>query len=118
MTSDEYALSCLKELVKHVFEHRNVSLDGLPYGDLSRRIGRMNRRGIGNPRGMGPLLDKMGHLLQDLEGKWGERIPQIQSLVVKKAGACKGLPSDGIKEFWPDYPKCPSGNILNRQNPL
>jgi len=47
----------------------------------------------------------MGHLLQGLEGQWGEKIPHIQSLVVLKAGPDRGLPDKGINEFWPDYPK-------------
>jgi len=54
---------------------------------------------------MGLVLGKMGHLLQSVEGEWGEAIPHIQSLVVNKAGANRGLPDDGIKEFWPDYPR-------------
>src|SRR6516164_69745 len=92
------ARACLRELVKHVFERRDGPTDGLglAYSDLSARIGRMNKHGKGNPRGMGPLLDKIGHLLQDLEGKWGEPIPQIQSLVVQKTGTESGLPSNGI----------------------
>jgi hypothetical protein len=53
---------------------------------------------------MGRVLGKMGHLLQGLEGEWGEPIPQIQSLVVQKTGNGKNLPDDGIREFWPDYP--------------
>jgi hypothetical protein len=101
------ARACLRELVKHVFERRDGPTDGLglAYSDLSARIGRMNKHGKGNPRGMGPLLDKIGHLLQDLEGKWGEPIPQIQSLVVQKTGTESGLPSNGIGVFWPDYSK-------------
>jgi len=49
----------------------------------------------------------MGRLLKGLEGEWGEPIPCIQSLVVGKTGKVenRGLPSDGIKEFWPDYPQ-------------
>jgi len=53
---------------------------------------------------MGRVLGVMGHLLKDVEGEWGEHIPHIQSLVVNKTGYWRGLPDDGIKEFWPDYP--------------
>jgi hypothetical protein len=53
---------------------------------------------------MGDLLDEIGHLLMRFEGDWGEPIPQIQSLVVLKRGKFRGLPSDGIEEFWPSYP--------------
>ena len=34
----------------------------------------------------------------------GRAIPHIQSLAVLKTGTNAGLPDDGIKEFWPDYP--------------
>jgi hypothetical protein len=53
---------------------------------------------------MGNVLGRMGHLLKDIEGEWGEGIPHIQSLVVNMTGKLKNLPDKGIKEFWPEYP--------------
>jgi hypothetical protein len=47
----------------------------------------------------------MGRLLRSAEVGWGERIPYIQCLAVQKTGPNKGLPDDGIKEFWEDYPR-------------
>jgi hypothetical protein len=45
----------------------------------------------------------MGHLLEDIDGDWGEGIPMIQCLVVVKNGPMSGLPDTGIEEFWPAY---------------
>jgi hypothetical protein len=115
MTNDsEFPHACLAKLVEHVFNYRNRLLTGITYKELAARIGRSNRHGQPHPRGMGVLLGKMGHLLQDLEGKWGEPIPHIQSLVVLKTGKTKNLPDDGIKEFWPDYPKMSLAEKENR----
>lgn len=98
------AKDSLHELVKHVFSHSLENLEGISYQELATRIGRLNKHGDGHGHGMGKVLGIMGHLLQDLEGEWGEPIPHIQSLVVNKVGSLKGLPDEGIKEFWPDYP--------------
>jgi hypothetical protein len=103
--AEDYPRDCLVNLVEHVFEHRNGLIEGLTYKELAERIGRLNRHDMAHPRGMGVVLGKMGHLLKGLEGTWGEPIPHIQSLVVLKTGFGKGLPDDGIKEFWPDYPE-------------
>lgn len=101
---DQQAHDSLLELVKHVFEHRDGHITGITYEELAFRIGRLNKHGKGHAHGMGGVLGRMGHLVQGLEGEWGEPIPHIQSLVVQKTGAGKNLPDDGIKEFWPDYP--------------
>lgn len=104
-SNDQQALDSLTHLVKHVFKHRDGLISSITYSELAVRIGRLNYHGDAHAHGMGNVLGKMGHLLQGLEGKWGESIPHIQSLVVQKTGPNKGLPDDGIKEFWPDYPK-------------
>jgi hypothetical protein len=54
---------------------------------------------------MGAVLGKMGHLLESIEDEWGDTIPHIQSLVVNKTGSLRGLPDEGIKEFWSNYPE-------------
>lgn len=110
MTSlqQEQAHACLRELIKHVFEHSVEDLDGLTYQELARRIDRLNKHGQGHGHGIGAVLGIMGHLLQNLEGgwtEWGESVPHIQSLVVQKSGTSAGLPDEGIKEFWPEYPR-------------
>jgi hypothetical protein len=99
-----HAKNCLTQLVTHVFAHQSGLIGGLTYSELAFRIGRLNSSGEGHGHGMGQVLGVMGHMLQGLEGQWGESIPHIQSLVVNKAGPDSGLPDDGIKEFWPDYP--------------
>lgn len=108
------AREALVELVRYVFEHRNKCLEGITYGDLAKRIGRVNRTGQGHAHGMGQVLGAMGHLLQGLEGAWREPIPKIQSLVVLKSGPDRRLPDVGIREFWPDYPRLPRPAKANR----
>jgi len=100
----KYAIESLNMLIQHIFQSANA-LRAIPYSDLAQRIGRLTKYGYGHGHGMGHVLGEMGHLLQNLEGEWGEPIPHIQSLVVNKTGKLKGLPDDGIKEFWKDYPK-------------
>ena len=97
MNSQSEPERSLAELVKHVFKHSSDSLEGITYQELAGRIDRLNKHGIGHGHGMGDVLGKMGHLLQDLSGEWGESIPHIQSLVVQKTGGLKGLPDDGIQ---------------------
>jgi hypothetical protein len=103
-THENKARSSLSQLVTHVFAHQNGPIRGLTYQELAFRIGRLTKRGQGHAHGMGQVLGVMGHLLQGLEGAWGEPIPHIQSLAINKTGKNRGLPDDGIKEFWKDYP--------------
>ena len=104
-THKDPARASLRKLVEHVFAHRNGLITSLFYNELAERIGRLNKHGRGHGHGMGKVLGNMGHLLEGLDGKWGEPIPHIQSLVVNMTGKLKGLPDEGIREFWPDYPK-------------
>ncbi len=102
--NENQAQASLSKLIEHVFNHREGLIKPLYYSELAERIGRLNKHGDGHGHGMGDVLGKMGHLLKNIEGEWGEGIPHIQSLVVNKNGSLKNLPDDGIKEFWPDYP--------------
>lgn len=113
-TSEEQARESLVKLVEYVFDHRSGLIAGLTYEDLATRIGRINKHGVGHAHGMGAVLGKMGHLLQGLEGEWNEPIPHIQSLAVQKTGSGRNLPDDGIREFWPDYPKMAPTEKQNR----
>lgn len=101
-------------LVQHVYEHRDVPINGIYYSELATRIGRLTKHGVGNGHGMGRILGKMGHLLESIEDGWGEEIPHIQSLVIIKQGGNRNLPDDGIREFWPDYPRLTKAEKLNR----
>jgi hypothetical protein len=113
-THQQQARSSLSQLVAHVFAHQNGPIKGLTYQELAFRIGRLNKLGKGHAHGMGQVLGVMGHLLQGLEGDWGEPIPHIQSLAINKSGKNRGLPDDGIKEFWPDYPQLTRPEKENR----
>lgn len=106
----------LVRLVQYVFDHRDGLIQGVTYERLAAWIGRMNKHGIGHAHGMGDVLGKMGHLLQGIEGEWGEPIPHIQSLVVQKTGANRDLPDEGIREFWPDYPRMSRTEKRSRVN--
>lgn len=101
---DADARKSLQHLVGYVFQHRDGLINGMTYTELAFAIGRLKHNGEGHGHGMGNVLGAMGRLLQGLEGEWKEPIPHIQCLVVNKAGTRRGLPDDGIKEFWPEYP--------------
>src|ERR1043166_5348891 len=111
---DQLARDSLRQLIAYVFAHRTGPISGLSYEDLAFRIGRLNKHGRGHGHGLGQVLGIMGHLLQGIEGEWGERIPHIQSLVVNKTGPLRGLPDEGIKEFWPEYPRLSRAEKQNK----
>lgn len=102
MTTQEASVKCLVELVKHVLAHQGKTLTGITYEELARRIGFFNKHQKPHPR-LGKILGKMGHLLETVDLGWQEDIPALQALVVVKRGRNKGLPDDGIKEFWKGY---------------
>jgi len=102
MTTQEASIKCLVELVKHVLAHQGKTLTGITYEELAQRIGFFNKHQKPHPR-LGKILGKMGHLLETVDLGWQESIPALQALVVVKRGKNKGLPDDGIKEFWDGY---------------
>jgi hypothetical protein len=114
MTETKQPQDSLLKLVEYVFQHRDGLINGVTYETLAAWIGRMNKHGVGHAHGMGDVLGKMGHLLQGIEGEWGETIPHIQSLVVQKTGPNQNLPDEGIREFWPDYPQMSRTEKRNR----
>lgn len=101
---EQQARDSLSKLIQYVFDHRDGLIQGVTYETLAAWIGRVNKHEIGHAHGMGAVLGKMGHILQGLDGEWGEGIPHLQSLVVKKSGPDRGLPAEGIREFWENYP--------------
>lgn len=102
MTRDELARRCLVKLVARVLAHQSRTLTGITYEDLAREIGFFNKHGEPQSR-LGQALATMGHLLEGVDLGWEERIPLIQALVVVKRGRNRGIPDDGIKEFWKGY---------------
>lgn len=102
MTTLEASVKCLDELAKHVLAHQGKTLTGITYEELAQRIGFFNKHQKPHPR-LGKILGKMGHLLETVDLGWQEEIPALQALVVVKRGRNKGLPDDGIREFWTGY---------------
>ncbi|MHB1286512.1 MAG: hypothetical protein ACYCYP_08135 [Leptospirales bacterium] len=100
---EKRAQESLRKLVEYVFTHPNASISGISYQGLAGEIKWLDKNRNPNARGMGKVLGKMGHLLEGL--KWDRPIPKIQSLVVKKSGSLKGLPGEGINEFWGEWPQ-------------
>jgi len=98
------AAKILRSLVEFIFEHPDGLITTMTYQDLAGRIGRLDRHGRPHAHGMGHVLGEMGHMLLDLDLAWNESVPHIQSLVVNKTGPLRGLPDEGIREFWPEYP--------------
>ena len=112
MKRAELAHRSLRCLVGLVLARRRGPLEPIFYGELSKRIGRHPNPSFG--LGMGRVLGVMGHMLQDVEKKWGEPIPHIQSLAVLARGEFKGLPDKGLDEFWPEYSKMNATQKLRR----
>ncbi len=52
--------------------------------------------GMPNPRNLNYVLGRIGEALECLSGRWGERIPAIQCLVINKK---TGLPGEGVWWF-------------------
>jgi len=102
MKLEELAERCLVELVRHVLAHQDRPLIGITYKELALRIGFLNKNEQPQPR-IGKALGKMGHNLERIERNFPEGIPHIQALVVVKSGPNRGIPDDGIKEFWDGY---------------
>lgn len=114
MTNPDAARASLRALVQCVFEAEGP-LCGITYSELASRIGRFNKHGEPHPR-MGNALGLMGHFLENIENSagWSENIPHIQSLAVNKSGPLRGLPDDGINEFWSGYPDLSKEEKSNR----
>lgn len=102
---DRWAAASLQALVKHVFDCRDTQLVTLTYEELAERIGRRKKSGEPWARGMGKVLGRLGRALQRIGHQWRRSIPQIQGIVVQKSGPNRGLPDNGIAEFWPGYSK-------------
>lgn len=108
----DYARLAIRELVRHVSSSH--PLEGITYKELAKRIGRLNKHGEPHAHGMGRILSSMGHMLNVVKKELNKPVPCIQSLVVKKSGKLKGLPDDGMREFWSDYPSLSKEDKISR----
>ena len=101
MVEEKWARIFLKALVNHI-----KNFDGgtkyITYGELAKDVGYPPPyKGSNFGRRIGITLGQMGHLFDNLIID-GLKVPTIQALVV---GSSSKLPSEGIKEFWPQYPE-------------
>jgi hypothetical protein len=104
-TQQDLARCCIRELVREVFEQRRAGLRPISYDELARRIGHITAEGKPVAVAMGGILSVTGHLLERVADEWGARVPHLTALVVAKEGRPDaGLPSPGMREFWPTYP--------------
>lgn len=104
-TQEDLARKCIGELIREVFAHRRGQLRPVSYDELARRIGHVTAEGKPVAVGMGGILSVTGHLLEDVADEWGGRVPYLTALAVAKEGRPDaGLPSPGMREFWPTYP--------------
>lgn len=103
---DAWAAASLKALVGHVYRCRGNPLVTITYEELASLMGRRTSDGK-RPwaRGLGRVLGRMGRALAGIGDEWQQSLPHIQGIVVQKTGPGRGLPDDGIKEFWPHFPK-------------
>lgn len=98
-----WAREILKHLVAHVKNFRG-GRKYIYYGELAKAVNYPPpHSGSVFANNIGQTLGAMGHLIEDIVID-GERTPYIQALVVAVGS---NLPGDGIKEFYPDYPKLP-----------
>lgn len=97
----KYAKKCLAYLVKHIRDFKGGN-KYITYGELAEAVN-YPKPYTGNLFGkqIGETLGVMGHLFDGMTID-GETIPIIQALVVNSGNK---LPSDGLKEFNPSYPK-------------
>ena len=105
MTKEQHiqeAKKCLAYLIGFIQYYKGGN-KYVTYGHMAEAIGYPKPyTGSNFGRLIGQTLMFMGHLLDDIKvPDWQGRIPYIQAMVVGKQN---GLPSDGLKEFIPDYP--------------
>ena len=105
-TLEELARRSIVELVQRTFEQRRGRLRPISYDELARRIRHLTSQGRPVAIAMGDILSISGRLLAGLGDEWGAAVPQLTALAVAKAGRPDaGLPSEGMREFWPTYPQ-------------
>lgn len=104
MKKDEithYAKRALTALVAHAQNYSGGS-KWITYGELAKRIEfPQPYRGSLFANRIGRVLGRMGHMFDGRKID-GQDIPPIEALAVKSSNK---LPSDGLKEFFPSYPR-------------
>ncbi|MBV7541951.1 hypothetical protein [Acidovorax sp. sic0104] len=107
----EYAGNVLaaRMVLPFLVEHIQTQTDGIikpvTYSDLARLVGWVKADGNAYAVGVGKVLGVVIDLIAVGTRDWPEemRPPHITSIVVAKSGANAGLPSDGVKGYWPGF---------------
>ncbi len=100
MDHQKWAKIVLKTLVERI-QNFDFGDKFITYGNLAKQIGYPGpHTGSNFGKKIGMTLGVMGHLFDGILID-GERVPYIQALVVNQN---KKLPSDGLKEFYNNYP--------------
>ena len=84
---ERQAREAMPILVLHAKAHATLF-----YGDLARELQ------MANPRHLNHVLGTIGHSLEELGRRWGQRVPPIEALVCNKATE---MPGDGVQGFLP-----------------
>lgn len=95
----------LPYLVEHVRRQTDGIIEPLTYSDLATMLGRVKADGNAFAQGMGKVLGLVTRLVEAGTRDWPEELrpPHITCIVVAKSGATAGLPSDGVKDYWPGF---------------
>lgn len=98
----ELAKKILQNLVQRC-ENYQGGTKFITYGEIAKEINYPEPyTGSNFANRIGKTLGVMGHCIKEIKAPdWIGRTPYIQSLVVAKSTK---LPSDGLKEFYPQYP--------------
>ena len=95
----------LPYLVEHIRRQTDGIIEPLTYSDVAKMLGRLKADGNAYAQGMGKVLGEVTRLVDAGTSDWPEELrpPHITSIVVAKSGATAGLPSDGVKDYWPGF---------------
>jgi hypothetical protein len=97
-----YAKKAIGYLIDHIVNFKTGN-KYISYGELARAIDYPEpHTGSFFGFNIGHTLGLLGHLIENIPIEdWEGRIPYLQSMIVRQDTK---LPSDGIREFYPNYP--------------
>ncbi len=112
LTNKEYALACIPVLVEHVLRQTDGVMQTMTYGELARRLGRVDKHGRPAPKGLGSVLGMAMEHIDRVSGPG--QAPYLTVIVVEKSGKDKGLPGFGVRGRWKGYDELTHTEKLDR----